>query len=351
MKKIVLGLLELLLSFSLMMNNIAFSQETYPIMQPDRETWLRWMKDYEAAPKAPLDEQIHLRLMRASEQGVGTSLSLLSYLQYTPSERNQGSCGNCWVWAGTGIMEIAHTVQNGVKDRFSTQFLNSCKIGSYACCGGNLSDLAKFYVSKEYAIPWSNTSASFQDSSSRCSNNSSAVLCGNIATTPKNPITSITAQTITTTGVDQATAVANIKNILNQNKGVWFAFWLADNTDWNAFYSFWSQNEGVMWDPDPYCGHNFTSAGGGHAVLIVGYDDSDPNPANNYWIVLNSWGTASGNRPNGLFRMKMYLNYDCIYYYYGSWGYSNQFMTLSVNFSQSPSQNKKIVPILELLLE
>ena len=36
-----------------------------------------------------------------------TSLSLLDHLQYTPSERNQGYCGNCWVWAGTGIMEIA----------------------------------------------------------------------------------------------------------------------------------------------------------------------------------------------------------------------------------------------------
>ena len=38
--------------------------------------------------------------------------------------------------------------------------------------------------------------------------------------------------------------------------------------------------------------------GSGHAVVIVGYDETDAD--NPYWIVLNSWGTAEGKRPNGL---------------------------------------------------
>jgi hypothetical protein len=43
--------------------------------------------------------------------------------------------------------------------------------------------------------------------------------------------------------------------------------------------------------------------------VIVGYNDDDANPNNHYWIVLNSWGT-NNNRPNGLFRLRMNVNYD-----------------------------------------
>ena len=69
----------------------------------------------------------------------------------------------------------------------------------------------------------------------------------------------------------------------------------------------------MIWNPDLYCGHSGNACpeancGGCHAVVIVGYNDDDPN--NPYWIVLNSWGSNAG-RPNGFFRMKMNMNYDC----------------------------------------
>ena len=140
------------------------------IMRPDRETRLRWIEEYERAPFAINDEEIELRLSNAQAQMVGTSINLLNYLQYTPSERSQGSCGNCWVWANTGITEIALSVQKGIKDRFSIQFLNSCKTDDYACCGGNPSMFASWYDGQGLAIPWSNTNTSYQDGSGRCSN-------------------------------------------------------------------------------------------------------------------------------------------------------------------------------------
>ena len=51
---------------------------------------------------------------------------------------------------------------------------------------------------------------------------------------------------------------------------------------------------------------------GGHAICIVGYDDS--NPKNKFWICRNSWGTNWGNR--GYFRipqaylLNLYLTTD-----------------------------------------
>ena len=144
-----------------------------PIMHPDEETLRRWMEDYENAPTAFIDEVIHSRLGHAQALGVGTSMSLLGYLQYTPSERYQGSCGDCWVWAGTGVMEIALDVQNGIRDRLSTQFLSSCKTDNF-CCGAWLSDFANWYGGKGYAIPWANSNAFFQDASKVCGQDKSS---------------------------------------------------------------------------------------------------------------------------------------------------------------------------------
>jgi hypothetical protein len=234
-----------------------------------------------------------------------SSFTLLPFLPYSPAQRNQGSCGNCWAWAGTGVMEIVHTVKNGVFNRLSVQFINSCNPYVSCCNGGWLANLADFYSFMSFAVPWNNTNAAFLSGNGSCGND----LCGSIATTPQYPITSISVVSIPTWGIGSAQAIANIKSALLQSNALWFAFFMATDADWQGFYSFWdNQPESSQWT-NFYSGQA-TAGAEGHAVLCVGWDDTDP--AGPCWLMVNSWGVTSG-RPHGLFRVSQNLNYDSAY--------------------------------------
>jgi hypothetical protein len=69
---------------------------------------------------------------------------------------------------------------------------------------------------------------------------------------------------------------------------------------------------------------------------LVGYDDSSSNTDDHYWIVVNSWGTNT-NRPNGIFRMKMYVNYGCTFP--GLSSYALGFQTLNIGWGGSAPGN------------
>ncbi len=271
-------------------------------MYVDEETLDEWIQAYETAPRT---DAAGILFSAAAPTG---SVDLLPHMAYVPSERNQGACGNCWAWAGIGCMEIALSTQEGVQDRLSVQVLNSCRglIGKSCCAGGWLSDVARFYSITGQALPWSNPNASWQDGSGGCT-----VPCEAISTEPcyyVEHIEMLTVPTLISHGVTtQAQAIANIKNVLDSGRGIWFAFFVPTESAWQQFTSFWSGNdEASVINLDGVCAGSSTYAG--HAVLCVGYDDTDPD--NRYWLMLNSWGTAGGRRPNGLFRVNMDMDYN-----------------------------------------
>jgi len=306
------------------------------VMRFSNEDLLTWIEDYNAAPGAYIDEEIARQLA----QSPNGSVNLLNHLEYTPSERDQGHCGNCWAWASTGVMEIALDVQEGVKDRLSIQYLNSNYNGgsgsSWACCGGNLEKFANFYTGTGEAIPWSNTNADWQDDHLFCEDEPTSVPAGTISTTPFYPITSINDGTIDTHFADEATAISNIKNVLHQNKAVVFSYFLPTGSDWANFDNFWDYDtESAIWNPDYSCGHTWEEGqGAGHGVLCIGYNDEE-GTENDYWLMLNSWGTTA-DRPNGLFRLDMHMDYDCQYfYYYDRWSFYWQ--TIDITFGEVPT--------------
>ena len=299
----------------------------YPIMRPTQEEASLWAGQYNASARAYLSPEIANKMASAPV----TSFSLLDRLKYTPSERDQGTCGNCWAWAGTGVMELDYARQKGVSDRLSVQYLDSNYNGgcgnSGACCGGWLPDLVGFYQAKGIMVPWSNSNAHYRDGRQDCGA-CSLVSASSISTNPHYDLSAISVNTIPTQKMTKEEAISNIKNVLLQGKGIWFAYYLPDKSAWDNFFSFWgNEPESAVWQPDGACGKSFDyKTGGGHAVLCVGYDETDPN--NRYWIMLNSWGSTAG-RPAGIFRMKMDMNYDCSY---GDIGYAFYWMTLDMSY-------------------
>jgi hypothetical protein len=138
-------------------------------MRLSPEQMVALMTHYYATPVAP----------RSHYLTYATSMALLSHLPYVPVERDQGACNDCWAWAGTGVMEIAHDVQNKVRDRLSLQFINSCNPSVPCCEGGSLYNVESFYSSSGFAIPWSNPNAGWVSGSGSCD-----TPCGAIVKTP-----------------------------------------------------------------------------------------------------------------------------------------------------------------------
>jgi len=282
--------------------------------------------------------------------------NLLGYLDYNPSLRNQGICGNCWAWASTGCMEINYYMQFGSSLRFSIQYLNSLLedgnlMGTgYACCGGSITKFVDFYENyTTSAIPWNNTNASWQDGNTNCYTQTN-VPTSTITTSPYYTINGIDAVYGWNYGGSgdgwfpytgsQTDKINAIKSVLNTNKAIYFSFHLPSQTDWNVFFDFWDgiggEDESTLFDFDYSNTHTQGYGAGGHAVLLVGYDDTDPNPSKHHWICLNSWGTADGLRPNGLFRLRMSMNYS-IFYVSGDGGkyYSLGLNYLNMNFASN----------------
>src|SRR5208283_1074108 len=84
----------------------------HPLMHLTKDQWARMQSDFAASPRYAAPQWAHFAAGSVPTGGSVSSgsptgsypsmVSLLSYLPYIPSQRNQVTCGNCWVWASTG---------------------------------------------------------------------------------------------------------------------------------------------------------------------------------------------------------------------------------------------------------
>ncbi len=318
----------------------------YTVMHPSSEQLHAWNTRYNALPQVSVPAPSSSNQFQNGTTVTGGYKDLLPYLDYIPVERDQGWIGNCWAWAGTGVMEIAHAVQNGVKERLSISYLDANYNGgsgdSWAGNGGYISTVADFYAGTGIAVPWSNRNAAYQDGTRwSATEQRSFEPAFAISTEPYYQIDQIKTERIETRHVGDEQAISNIKAVLDQNRAVAFMFYLPNATALYSFYDFWeTSSEETAWNMTPWQNTIWNKEeGGGHAVVCVGYNDTDP--ANRYWVMVNSWGVTKG-RPQGVFRVSMDMDYSATLHTKDNDDWAAQlWQTLNVSFASTPSPTPK----------
>jgi hypothetical protein len=240
------------------------------------------------------------------------SVNLLSHLHDDPTTRDQGDTGTCWLWGCTAVMSIDYDVQHGgapaLTNGLSVEFAaaNLGFVNSSLQSGGSPNTFKNFYEAVGFALPWTN--AIWTDGSG-CNKTPSAW----ITTQPNCPLSQVTLTRLNTQTNDQQLAIATIKSALDASKALFFELLLPSLADWANFMAYWGKSnltEDAIIDLAPWAQNPSDGTCGSHLMACVGYNDTDPDPANHYWIILNSWGTVDGLRPNAAFHLAMNTQYD-----------------------------------------
>jgi C1A family cysteine protease/fibronectin type 3 domain-containing protein len=188
---------------------------------------------------------------------------------YVTPVRNQGSCGSCWAFAATAALESKALItfdKPGTNLDLSEQIVVSCG-GAGSCNGGSPGGASSFFVSTgtnlESCYPYTATDGN----------------CGSACSNWQASTYKIDGWSYVSGG--SAPTADALKNAIYINGPL--------ITTFDVYTDFFSYHSGV---------YSYVSGGkaGGHAVLIVGWNDLD-----NAFIVKNSWGTGWGE--SGYFRI------------------------------------------------
>jgi C1A family cysteine protease len=186
--------------------------------------------------------------------------------------KNQGGCGGCWSFASAGVLESRILMAGGGTYDLSEQQVISCNSWNYGCNGGSMNAL-QFWYSQGPMLESCTGYPSSGGSKPACSTLSSC--------------SELNARTSGYYTVDTGSASA-VKTALSTDGPAYFRFEV-----YSDFDTYWNNGaSGAVYT------HTGGSSEGGHAVLLIGWDD-----AKNAWLLKNSWGATAGPNRDGTFWM------------------------------------------------
>lgn len=257
--------LVLFLSISLLNAGVADTRSAFPI-QPlgdiplDAATYQRYLQVYP-------DSMVNALPSAYDARAAGI---------VTPA-KHQGSCGSCWAFASTGAME-SHLLKAGLAfnpQDLAEQQLNSCDTNQGGCCGGGSSAIRYWETHGPiYESCWG-----YGDGSTSCPVETN-VPCSAGAGCPQLPY--------------RVTGYHTVSNNTDQFKASLYTY---GPSYWR--YNVYTDFDTYWWQGSPgqvYVSQAGASLRGGHAVLLIGWDD-----AKGAFLCKNSWGAAAGPNDDGTF--------------------------------------------------
>ena len=193
----------------------------------------------------------------------------------TPAD-DQGSCGSCWAFASVGALESKILIAGGSQYDLSEQQVISCNSYGYSCCGGSMNAL-QFWYSQG---PMQESCTGYGDFTTSCPPDTTNVACSSMDACAELDYNTTGYYTVDMSNND------NIKASLLTDGPSYFRYDVYSDfsTHWNSAApgAVYTQASGTLV--------------GGHAVLIIGWDDSK-----GAWLCKNSWGPSGGPDSDGTF--------------------------------------------------
>ena len=266
------------------------AEETSMSRLPDHEKRQRLGLVMEASVgNEPLLSVPSVPSVQAFLSGPGTGLDWRKSGHTTPV-RDQGNCGSCWAFATAAALESYNLIKgyglSRTNDDRAEEILLSCSTAG--SCNGGYINRAADYIRNTGLPPESYFPYTVSPYDNLCSNAAAGWLANIKRTTSWAYVNTTTV------------SVQGIKNAL--------ATYGPLVTTMDVYYDFYSYRTGVY-------EHVSGTYQGGHAILIVGYQDDPAVGGGGYFIVKNSWGTGWGE--SGYFNIA-YSQYVSPVYF-GEW--------------------------------
>jgi hypothetical protein len=204
-------------------------------------------------------------------QVLPTAYDWRAYGMVTPA-KDQGNCGSCWAFASVGTLESKILMMGRSPYDISEQQQVSCNTAMLGCNGGYMTALQFWYTEGpmlESCTGYPSYGGAEPD-------------CESLAPCSQLPYHTMNYYTVNTSDINE------IKTSLYNDGPTYFSFYV-----YADFFTFWDTAA-----PGTVYVNSSSSYEGGHAVLIIGWDDSK-----GAWLLKNSWGATGGPNGDGTFWM------------------------------------------------